>query len=695
MFREYVEAGYSVFPVGSNKRPAIKEWKPYQTRLPTEEELLLWEKQYANCGIALVCGEISKVLAVDIDTEDEDVRRSCPKSPVVKSGNPKKETRFFYFPHKMGKMNPPGVDILSNGSYTVLPPSIHPETKKPYFWHSEHQLPSILAQDLPEITMEDIEQIQFACSVFAKENKDGSPMVNYGRNNSLAKVCFAILTNKAYKTDIEIAEDLIQYDIKIHKGREYFWDAGEYYFHKADTPLKRAQLFVRTSRTNMKRKGEIPEDAYVDISSVEFIKPKEIILPKSSGLIDQIAGAINATNHTVQPMLSLGAAITLCGTLASLKFQKFGGKPVPTNLYTMGVARSGSGKDAAKRIISDILFSNELRKQGLMGISNYSSVASFVEHLSTQRARLDLVDEFEEVIVGINKGSNLQVAVKNVITAVYSAGAYFSGHKTSTKGKTGACTYPAVSIYGNIQEKILVSSATASMLDSGFLSRFIYFTGDSEPKFNEDRVDNVKLDLICENLAKAYPHSPLFRADGGQPVDEKEAAYCLPVMDVLVEDDSYKKRHKEYSKELLEMNNELYRSGNEAEATLVSRISQHCEKIAVIHATSCGRHTVTAQDYEYAQKVSIMCFEQSKLYLASTAANGEFEKKRDLVIRHLTKKGKMQHSDLLKASKMHGVDFRKLMSTLKESKVVIFEDKNGPCDEMSKYEVYYSLIKQK
>lgn len=62
--KKYSAAGYSVIPVTSNKVPAIKEWKEFQSRPMTGDEC---EKYFKNCfGIALLCG-VNNVTAIDFD----------------------------------------------------------------------------------------------------------------------------------------------------------------------------------------------------------------------------------------------------------------------------------------------------------------------------------------------------------------------------------------------------------------------------------------------------------------------------------------------------------------------------------------------------------------------------------------------------------------------------------------------------
>ena len=66
---KYLEQGYSIIPVGKDKRPLLKSWKEFQSRVPTEDELLQWLKEFPEANIAIVSGRVSNVTLVDIDTK--------------------------------------------------------------------------------------------------------------------------------------------------------------------------------------------------------------------------------------------------------------------------------------------------------------------------------------------------------------------------------------------------------------------------------------------------------------------------------------------------------------------------------------------------------------------------------------------------------------------------------------------------
>jgi hypothetical protein len=135
--KEYVyKFGYSVIPVGRDKKPII-DWKEYQTRYPTDEELEAWFSDGKN-NIAIVTGPISEIAVLDIDGEEgeESIKQNrlyLPPTPCVKTG----KGYHYYFKYQDGVRNftkrYPGIDLRGEGGYVLAPPSIHPSGMR-YEW---------------------------------------------------------------------------------------------------------------------------------------------------------------------------------------------------------------------------------------------------------------------------------------------------------------------------------------------------------------------------------------------------------------------------------------------------------------------------------------------------------------------------------------------------------------------------------
>jgi predicted P-loop ATPase len=150
----YVESGWPVFPV-QGKRP-LEDWKAWQTRLPTEAEIDSWDV-YGEFGLALACGELVRLVVVDLDLhkcralglDPEEVRRQVeqvmgPTGRVASTGGGGEHWFYALREGVPAPRNATGlwglpVDLRGEGGYVVIPPS------PGYRWLRECE-----AEELPE-----------------------------------------------------------------------------------------------------------------------------------------------------------------------------------------------------------------------------------------------------------------------------------------------------------------------------------------------------------------------------------------------------------------------------------------------------------------------------------------------------------------------------------------------------------------
>lgn len=141
------ELGISVIPLGKeDKRPLFAalpngKWQEYTTRRATADEIRGWFDVEPDANIGLVCGQISGIVAVDVDGEDgaKWFAENMPQ-PLAKQYTSSPHKFHALYAHPMGALRiPPSVkalhpeiDIRGDGSYIVFAPSIHPATKQPY-----------------------------------------------------------------------------------------------------------------------------------------------------------------------------------------------------------------------------------------------------------------------------------------------------------------------------------------------------------------------------------------------------------------------------------------------------------------------------------------------------------------------------------------------------------------------------------
>jgi putative DNA primase/helicase len=171
----YWAKGMPVIPLRQgDKMPAagLDGWQFYAERMPTPAEQDAWLKSYPFSNIGIVLGPQSGLCMIDIDTRDETVKQTIlnvlrptmspwqrvgAKGMVLAYRQPFDGTAIKTFRIKHAeKPKADGesqtiVELLSSRTQVVLPPSIHPDTKRPYVANAE--LLDIL-DDLPHIPRE-------------------------------------------------------------------------------------------------------------------------------------------------------------------------------------------------------------------------------------------------------------------------------------------------------------------------------------------------------------------------------------------------------------------------------------------------------------------------------------------------------------------------------------------------------------
>ncbi|PKN11184.1 MAG: hypothetical protein CVU70_00065 [Deltaproteobacteria bacterium HGW-Deltaproteobacteria-5] len=127
----YLAQGFSVIPLlPKEKKPAI-QWKKYQKRRPTKDELVEWFSDGEN-NIGIVTGKISGIAVVDLDSDaalEFANQNAFAETPTVRTG--KGHHLYYMYPADSEVRNfqkrddLPGIDLRGDGGYVVAPPSIH------------------------------------------------------------------------------------------------------------------------------------------------------------------------------------------------------------------------------------------------------------------------------------------------------------------------------------------------------------------------------------------------------------------------------------------------------------------------------------------------------------------------------------------------------------------------------------------
>lgn len=258
------ELGYSVIPIKPGTKHPVVSYDLYRDKLVDEATLQKWIEQFPDYGIGLVVGPASGLAVIDLDIKNNDELLNkalavFPRSPLERFGSKGLGIFIRYNNQTHRKIRFKGVDIgeVITNTLIVIPPTIHPQTNKPYFWTSFYSLDSDLKSDLLQELPAPTDQELAECE--ARLNGDNVAVdmprlkENLGRNDKLKSLCGAYI--KRGLLPEQIAPRLVAEDAMMHGDRALFQDRSE--FKKlAEQPLAAAYLFCSSIfRTYLKTSG--------------------------------------------------------------------------------------------------------------------------------------------------------------------------------------------------------------------------------------------------------------------------------------------------------------------------------------------------------------------------------------------------------------------------------------------------------
>lgn len=151
----YHSIGWQIMPC-EGKRPLMNaleawdfKWEPLQTQKVTAKIVEWWWKHWPHAQIALICGQISNVTVIDIDThvdnrkypdkQPEDVDKifcediGLSVSSITGSGGRHIFCKYAKIKNTAQTVAPQ-IDTKSDEGYVILPESIHPDHQRAYIW---------------------------------------------------------------------------------------------------------------------------------------------------------------------------------------------------------------------------------------------------------------------------------------------------------------------------------------------------------------------------------------------------------------------------------------------------------------------------------------------------------------------------------------------------------------------------------
>ena len=634
---EYFDAELYVIPL-NGKIPLVKNWSMFSTQKPSELLVDSWVNKYPKANVGLLTGKQTGVIAIDIDKDS--ALNIVPPSPVIKKGK-KGETRFFKYNGEANfKRHDLGIELLSTGNQTVLPPSIHPETKEPYKWVTPDTLLEFDIEDLPTLNEADP---KFLAKVGELEIIKGDTL---GRHNTLIEICGAMVGRGEDPTSV--IEELINYDNQNHKI-PYFTDKSEPHGGGGySVALKMYSSVVDTA----KRKKEFVEPKKVEIVfSEEEIQKKiddsknirDIQFPKPTGMLKDIRDLILARSHKPRPKFALAGALSLIGTVLSNKIRYGDATP---NLYQLIIAESGEGKDAPLKAGKNLLIETGLIH--LIGMESYRGDKSIIKKFDSQVERMDIIDEISKLFKTIKSNNAFSSNIAEVLTEIWnSSNALFTGFTTS-ESTTGICFNPCLNLISATTPNSFSETFSNSMLMQGFGGRFLYVFDDSRVKLVDpddvkcpDHIDHFitywgNMQIEREEIDISKTGTVKFDLTKKNPKAEMAQTLYRPEVTNLPIEDEAKKRLSE----IMYYFDELSQSSSEVIAPIIHRAYQQTKKIMLISA-ACNSPIgnpaplISINDVEFAFKYVEACLKNTDLFFKDNLIQSKFHRDSQIVVRLL------------------------------------------------------------
>ena len=538
-----VTNGYAILPIGpGTKKPGqfkrgawvdYPEWNRHAERGTTEVEMATWSA-WPDCGIGIVGGAVA---AVDIDiVEDAELalqierlaRDKLGDTPALRIGKAPKRMLIYRTAEPFRGIKHHPLEVLCLGQQ-FLAYATHPDTGAPYAW-PEEGLADLDITDLPEITAE-------AAAAFLDEayallpealrqrglaavSTAAEHLRSYSQIGTLPAIRAALawLPNAELDYDSWMRVGMAMKGALGEAGADVFagWSAQA----AKDVPAITAKAWAsfKPDRigagtiyhlamergwqpdSDLRLDGSLacdgahpaagllsrlirqdgPMDQHQDNLPVSVPPPPP--LSQLDGALAMMIEHILASAIRPQPWLAVGASLTALGTLMGRKVRT--DSDLRSNLYVIGLAESGGGKDHARKAIKEMF--SQAGFASHLGGERIASGAGLISALTRQPASLFQIDEFGRFMANVvdkHRAPKHLSEIWDLFTELAtSAATTFMGAEYADQKERPRqdIIQPCACVHGVTAPGPFWESLSTGSLQDGSLARFLVFRSEDD-----------------------------------------------------------------------------------------------------------------------------------------------------------------------------------------------------------------------
>lgn len=628
---EYADLGYAVFPCAPGaKKPLVEHG--FHDATTDADQIEAWWQAWPQANIGL---PTAGLLVVDIDRADNPWLRDQPERLLELAAAPIALTpgggKHYIFRQPAGKTwrsttgrLAPKVDTRADGGYIVAPPSVRPEG--PYRWAEGMALdtsPEHLPEPPPWLAQELDRLAQGATTSpssprVAALSGDGNSIPSGQRNATLAS-----LAGTMRRAGMGLPEILAAIRASnVNRCSPPLPDAEVQRIAESIVRYAPDEITVAVVENHWGQMmaGDEPEPSDAPVDPGPF--PESLL--SVPGFIGQVCEYTLATSFRRQPLLALGAAIALQGTLSGRKVRDE--VNTRTNVYCLGVCPSGQGKERAREVNKEILYMAGLdRLAGPEGLASHAGLVSAVETQPAILLQLDEIGRLLKTLGDASRSPHLYHVVTVLMKLYTSSGSIYLGDAYADTKRNKAIDQPSACIWGTSVPKSLYEGLTYESVTDGFLSRMLVFEGDAEVPKQRPAVTSIPQSLV--DVAKwwgDYQPGGNLRAEHPEP----RVVPIAPEADEILE--KLDRRADEQAALL-----------GEPMGTLWTRTTEKARKLALIYACSANHESPTINhDAALWGSSASDYLTRRMIYLAHQwVAEGPFDAKRKRVLRVIRSAG--------------------------------------------------------
>jgi len=474
----YAEMGYPVFPCAPGGKAPLTE-HGFHDATVDPEQIERWWAQHPSANIGI---PTAGLVVIDIDGDGNRWPGDDPDRLLELAAGPMALTprggshHLFRQPQGKNWRCTEGrlaakVDTRADGGYIVAPPSVVAGGKA-YRWAPGLELddppdrlpepPPWLAQELDRLAA----PLANGTPTFAHVAA-GPPEANAipegQRNATLARLGGNM--RRVGMSQAEIAAALLQTNkdrcSPPLSPREVERIAASIARYEPD------QIAVALTENHWDQMyAEAPADDEVDAKDPGSIADELLRVP---GFIDEVMAYTLDTAPYPERVMAFCGALALQAVLAGRKVRDPMGNR--TNLYILGLANSGVGKDHARKVNQRILY--EVGLAECLG-NSFASGEGIEDRLFIQPAVLYQVDEIDGLLLRVSQARDARhEQIVSMLLQMYSSASGVYVMRAKAGRERTVIDQPSLSIFGTAVPKQFYEALSRRLLTNGFLARMV------------------------------------------------------------------------------------------------------------------------------------------------------------------------------------------------------------------------------